>query len=239
MPTDGEPDFKSAYERHSRHAHIAAYILVAGLVLELINGFIWYHGIETLASMVAVLLIVGGVWGEIFFENRARKAGDKQLAQYESRTAEANRASQQARLELERMKAPRVLDEAAFLRELNGKTTWPIVEFWYVDAADCLQLAGQITVTLHNAGWPLAAAPRPLWQMNPGSEIPDCLQPMTMSYGAHMTGVSVVAKTIEDDSPQKTLMRAFAIGLPGRQASGGRDGSMSEGTLRIVVAPRP
>jgi len=78
-------DFGGEYERHTHRAHIAAYVLIAGLILELVNAAIWFHGPETIASIVAVLLIVAGVWGEVHFGHKARLASDKQLAQYEAR----------------------------------------------------------------------------------------------------------------------------------------------------------
>jgi hypothetical protein len=59
-------DFGHEYEVYSRRAHLSGYVLVAGLAFELINAVIWYKGLETLVEMAAVLLIVGGVWGEIF-----------------------------------------------------------------------------------------------------------------------------------------------------------------------------
>ena len=105
---EDDSDFGGEYETNSHRAHLSAYVLIAGLVLELINAFIWYRGLETLAEMVAVLLIVSGVWGEVFFGNKARVAGDKQLAQYEARTAEANQRAQEAALELARYRQPRV-----------------------------------------------------------------------------------------------------------------------------------
>src|SRR5216683_2290973 len=78
MSEGGDPG--GDYELNSHRAHLAAYFLIAGLILELVNAIIWYRGSETLAEMAAVLLIVGGVWGEVFFANRARLAGDKLLA---------------------------------------------------------------------------------------------------------------------------------------------------------------
>jgi hypothetical protein len=91
---------------HSAHT-LAAYVLIAGLILEVINAVIWFHGAETIAGIVAVLLIVGGVWGEVHFAHKARLAGDKQLAQYEARTAEANQKAAEAAVELAKFRAPR------------------------------------------------------------------------------------------------------------------------------------
>jgi hypothetical protein len=109
MGDSGADDFGREYEVNSRRAHISAYVLVAGLVLELVNALIWYEAPKTLAEMSAVLLIVGGVWGEIFFGHKARVAGDNQLAQYAARTAEADARALEARLALEKYKAPRTL----------------------------------------------------------------------------------------------------------------------------------
>ena len=99
------------YEVNSHRAHLSAYVLIAGLILELVNSIVWYRGSETLAGMVAVLLIVGGVWGEVFFANRARLAGDRQLAEYQARAAEALQKAREAELELARLKAPRALTQ--------------------------------------------------------------------------------------------------------------------------------
>ena len=57
-----------------RRARVAGYVLLAGLFLEVVCCIIWFHGVETLASMLCVALVAGGVAGEIFFENRARLA---------------------------------------------------------------------------------------------------------------------------------------------------------------------
>ena len=97
MSENREGDPGKEYERNTHRAHVAAYVLIAGLVLELVNAAVWYHGVETLAGIASVALIVGGVWGEVFFANKARLAGDKQLAQYEARTAEAQLALERFR----------------------------------------------------------------------------------------------------------------------------------------------
>ena len=58
---------------HNLHrARVAGYVLLAGLFLEAVCGIIWFRGIESLASIIAVALVAGGVLGEIIFENRAR-----------------------------------------------------------------------------------------------------------------------------------------------------------------------
>jgi hypothetical protein len=112
---DGE-DHGREYEINSHRAHWSGYVLVAGLVLELINAVIWYKGPETIAEIAAVLFIVAGVWGEIFFGHKARLAGDKQLSQYEARAAEANQKAQEAALELAKYRQPRVFTQDQMYR---------------------------------------------------------------------------------------------------------------------------
>jgi hypothetical protein len=67
-------DFGRDTDHNLRRARLAGYVLLAGLFLEVVSCIIWFHGIETLASMVCVALVAGGVAGEIFFEYRASLA---------------------------------------------------------------------------------------------------------------------------------------------------------------------
>ena len=67
-------DFGRDTDHNLRRARVAGYVLLVGLFLEVVSYTIWFHGIETLASMICVALVAGGVAGEIFFEYRARLA---------------------------------------------------------------------------------------------------------------------------------------------------------------------
>jgi len=67
-------DFGRDADHYLRRARVAGYVLLAGLLLEVVSCIIWFHGIETLASIVCVALVAGGVAGEIFFEHRASLA---------------------------------------------------------------------------------------------------------------------------------------------------------------------
>ena len=158
------------------------------------------------------------------------------IALADARAGEANKRAAEAELELFKLKAPRQLNSEIFKRELASKPKWRIVEFWFVDASDCRFFATDITVELAQAGW-VATFPKPLQGANTASENSAFQSPIE-SWGAHATGVSIVANSIEEGSPQAILMGALANALPGWQVSGGRDSSMRPGTLRIVVAPR-
>jgi hypothetical protein len=67
-------DFGRDADHYLRRARVAGYVLLAGLLLEVVSCVIWFHGIETLASIACVALVAGGVAGEIFFEHRASLA---------------------------------------------------------------------------------------------------------------------------------------------------------------------
>jgi hypothetical protein len=66
-------DFRDA-DHNLRRARIAGYVLLTGLSLEVVSCIVWFHGVETLASLICVALVAGGVAGEIFFEYKARLA---------------------------------------------------------------------------------------------------------------------------------------------------------------------
>jgi hypothetical protein len=67
-------DLSEGQDRNLSRARIAGYVLLGGLLLEVVAGLIWFRGVETLASIAAIALVAGGVAGEIFFEGRARRA---------------------------------------------------------------------------------------------------------------------------------------------------------------------
>jgi hypothetical protein len=62
------------YDHNLSRARLAGYVLLAGLLLEVAASLIWFHGAETLASIIAIALVACGVAGELFFEGRARRA---------------------------------------------------------------------------------------------------------------------------------------------------------------------
>ena len=67
-------NFGKDYDHNMRRARLAGYVLLAGLFLEVVSDIIWFHGVQSLVSIICVAMIAGGVSGEIFFENKARRA---------------------------------------------------------------------------------------------------------------------------------------------------------------------
>ena len=68
----------SNYDLNLSRARTAGYVLLTGLFLEVVASLIWFKGMESLATLVAIALVASGVAGEIFFEHRARRA-DKNI----------------------------------------------------------------------------------------------------------------------------------------------------------------
>lgn len=72
MTTHFEKHSDREYDHNMRRARLAGYVLLAGLVLEVVSDIIWFHGVQSLVSITCVAMITAGVSGEIFFENKAR-----------------------------------------------------------------------------------------------------------------------------------------------------------------------
>jgi hypothetical protein len=192
------------YEVNSHRAHLAAYVLIAGLILELINAIIWYRGPEAIAEMVAVLLIVGGVWGELVFANKARIAGDKQLVQYEACAAEANSKALEAQVELEKLKAPRLLSEDQRARitekmrqfagqEFSGAVTTGISDAW--------TLWRLIAAVLREANWVFVSPAEGSFGGDPPASIPITARPgigVMYPVGPHIMELLPAAKALAE-----------------------------------------
>jgi hypothetical protein len=228
------------YEVNSHRAHLSGYVLLAGLALEIINAVIWYKGLETIAELVAVSLIVGGVWGELFFGRKARIAGDKQLAEYKARAAEAE-------LQLEQVRFPRSLDSEKFETAIKEVSLPPSFEVLYdANAPDASLLAGDIWGALFNAKWPTqqTGGEAPLKAPRPDI-LPWANQPWTVAAGGGSWGLSVVTNNrsyMEKDGPGDVLVRALLATVcgPRSQVTSGpaHGGDLAANTVRIIVGPK-
>jgi hypothetical protein len=159
MADENDDPFAKEYDRNTLFEHICAGVLVVGLAAELINAAIWFEGVKTIAEMGAVTLIVLGVAGEVWFGNRARIAGDKQMAELRARAAEANLKAEKersARLKFEEDRAWRSITSnqsakiAEVLRKFSGQRFHILT---YRDDPECERFTLQIVLTLSAAGW--------------------------------------------------------------------------------------
>jgi hypothetical protein len=88
-------------EYHSGHfkARIFAFAVIAGLAAEIANALIFSSGksvYETGLTILCDLLIIGGIYGEIFFGNKSQEAGDELQRISDERVAEANKIAAHA-----------------------------------------------------------------------------------------------------------------------------------------------
>jgi hypothetical protein len=156
-PSDPDkPTSGGAYDRYNQLAHVFGFMVVVGLLLEVVIGAIWFHGWETGFSIAAVILIALGVWGEIHFGNKARIAGDALLAAYEARTAEANERAVQAQLELERIKQPRQWDTAKVAAKISQYSGTVAAIAVSLEEPEQWHVADLMYETLRRAGWKVA-----------------------------------------------------------------------------------
>jgi hypothetical protein len=150
---------------------------------------------------------------------------------------------------LERRVAQRVIDGPNFKKSLEGKPKAPVEIMYPKDDFEAFTLANQLRFVLIFSGWQ-ASEPVPV----PPSDNPRLMNlPSTMSVGATAPGVTIVVRAdtdaeidafrdIKANTPFRALMDAIseALGGAGGLATGpGLYGVPPQGTLRIVVGPKP
>ena len=215
---------------------------VANHIADMANVF--FIG-SLVVGVVSTILIVwmSGVketyWEKDRTESAERVAGLMlQGDQLRKDTAEANKVAAQARLELQKLQAWRMVDSAKFNAKLVGVETPTNVEILYVpECSDCFMVAGMVAALLKDKNWPYS-----LSELKKLQSPPDWMSgfPATMQHRANPTGVSVLSKTsgnLQEMSPARALMIAIGYSLD----TGGfiaADETMPEGVVRIVIAPK-
>ena len=198
-----------------------------------------------ITALAAVVLAVSTTAAIRLQKQESLDAGIR-IAEAKEGAAKANERTAQAELQLEQLRlqmAPRRINEPAFLKELKGKPKPKEVEVLYLrDDAECFHLASAFMILLHNSHWPVGRVRViPSDQRYPDSTFE---MPSTIALAAQPVGVTVVTSgrsvpEVMDEkipTPFGTLYKAVFAGL-GR-VNGGADASLSEGKLRIVVAPK-
>ncbi len=92
-------NLQSSYEFNSLWADRIARLIIVGLALDIAAVFILGKSpLDGVITVSADTLIIAGVWGELWFEKRAKAAADGIVAHAEARAAEANARAEEARL---------------------------------------------------------------------------------------------------------------------------------------------
>jgi hypothetical protein len=241
---DGDDDpLAEEYERNTLFEHISAGVLVVGLAAELVNAAIWFEGVKTIAEMCAVSLIVLGVAGEVWFGNRARIAGDKQMAEYRARLAEANaraeeanQKAQEAALELERLKTPRTIspEQGTQIVEAIRPFTGTPFDFSLSPDPEPLALMNQLADFLTEAGWDWRPVRQLITFNRPGK--PNVA--MHTGEGVHVLVAS--SRKAEWEPAILALANALiTIGLERVVAHEADDGSADDEAIHIRIGIKP
>jgi hypothetical protein len=147
---------QSRYEFNSVWADRIARLILVGLIVDIGAAFAFRKSLlESSVSIIADALIAIGVWGELWFEKRAKTAADGIVAQANARAAEANARAEEAKLELARLTTPRTLtaeQQSELTEKVRPFAGTPFVLFIQPDP-EPLNLANQIAQALVAAGW--------------------------------------------------------------------------------------
>ena len=212
------------------------------------------HSWEQWSIVFLAIVAVGGVgvaiatYGVIKLQRQEAATAIRQLEEYKAdagtKIAGAQERAAAAELKAEQIRqrmAPRRVNEDALLSMLAEKPRWPVVELLYADESDSMWVAVQLSTALAKAGL-FNGVPKPLRGPNPNAEMETTALPVTITYGAQPSGVSITAKSAPDPDashPAAFLRTAVAAAVKGGPpASLGRDATMRDSTLRIVVAPK-
>jgi len=155
-----ESQLRKAIDRNETRSHASAWVLVAGLVIEVVLAFRFSEGhsaIENWTPVVANALVALGVYGEIHFSGKAARAQKALQAIIEARLAEALDRASTAEMNLtkyltprRKLLAPHADRIAAELRQFE-RAKWDI-GFGQGDGEQA-DIAWDIEALLAAAGW--------------------------------------------------------------------------------------
>ncbi len=218
----GGDSLKSRYERNSAWADRVARLILLGLAIDIIAVFVLQKSwLESFLGVSANALIALGVWGELWFEKRAKEAGDGIVAEANARAAEANARAQEATLELARLRTPRVLSPDQLSQLIDAAKPFAVVPFdvFIQPEKEPLDLANHIAEALRTAGWNWLAVPSPIALNRPNkpsigmttfvglavqvhhSRIDEWREPaLAIGNALHAAGIETLVQEITDDS---------------------------------------
>lgn len=152
IPKPTGNDLKSISDFNSEWADRIALLILVGLVFDIADLFIanvvWQKGI----AIAANVLIIGGVWGELWFAKRARKADDGRVAEANARAEEAKRET----AELHARHAWRFVNlnqRNTLVVRLRSEPPSSIILWYPAGDQESANFAGHLGGVFDSAGW--------------------------------------------------------------------------------------
>jgi len=240
---------KNSFLVNGQRAAIAAWVIVAGLALDIVVLLLFSADktwIETACAIFATVVIAAGVGFEIHFDHKAAAAAtelqqisDEKISENERLAAEANQKASEAQLELERIRrqlGPRIILEQEFSNALNGKPIASVEILYIRDISDGFHLASQLSMLLKKASWDVTAV-KPLASPS-DAEFP---YPSAFSAGGNPSGVTLVySKEISErflESAARALQLALATTFGIVTARSNNE--LPHEMVRLVIGPKP
>jgi len=233
---DKTGNLQSKYEFNSTWADRIARLIIVGLVVDIVAAFILGKSwLEIALNIIANLLIIAGVWGELRFSRRAKEASDAIVAR-------AQIAAAEAQLELAKFRTPRaalltsevLMSITERLKPFAGTqfdcgigSNGEQADFWWV-----LQPA------IVAAGWQHL-----IWQYPPGS-LPMLIIQGPNRAGSGNVGAANVEIHLHPDNREKLWLAAMAlvgalneVGIAAREA-GFNAHSTNNAAVHILIGPK-
>jgi hypothetical protein len=156
-------DLQLVSEFNSLWADRIARLILVGLLFDIAAVFVSKGPWRDVLTILADMLIIAGVWGELFFAKRAREADDGRVAEANKLAAEAiERAAKAdlARVELEAKLLPRALNQEQwdFIQGLRSK--FSVISIAFETDAETHWFANEIRDAFFSAGIAVAMYPR-------------------------------------------------------------------------------
>jgi hypothetical protein len=127
---------------------------------------------------------------------------ESEIAKANSQAATALMQAKEAELKLEQLKRARAIDFKIFKEKLSGKPPLQVEIFWLAETTDGVYLAGEISQSLHEIGWPDVVSQRMM-------HFPDRMTMALASGGAGSGIVMTFSVDLMDDNSVDGMHESF------------------------------
>jgi hypothetical protein len=195
-----------------------------------------------IAALAATAIGVATV-GSIVSHKRGAAAAEQALNLYkletEEKIAEANARTKTAELELFKLRLPRNVDAEKFAKALSGVPKAKVEILYVKECSDCFWVAQWLSDGLKHENWdhtvgPIIPPDNPTGQ---AASLPSAILVRGQPWG--VTVVGPYDAVVNNELKFRGLFSAVAASLDGSVTTGTSDPNMPDGSLRIVVAPKP